>query len=225
MFKMKLLMGLAAVVAALVVSAAPAGAWFEANSATTHGKIKSFPTESTFTAESGSIAVTCKSASGEPAGEWEIQVKEENAEGFQQQTKVGPHEQLKISKWGHCETNLLSVSVKCSLQVIQETKGSGEQKATGNPYAPGCSVLAGTEAGNHCLIKIADETANKGLSEVKLENIGTNEVGIIGNITGISFTSTEVGEVCKTLHIGSSGKTAMFKTNGGKLITEGQKLV
>jgi hypothetical protein len=224
MIKTKLLMGLAALAVSLFASAAPASAWFEANSNTTSGPIKSFPEKSVFHASPGGPAVECKAKNSEgkvvAEGTWQIQVKQEQTKaGFQAQTKTGPHEQLKITKWGSCFGPISTIAtVKCTLQVEQQEKSAAKpQTVTGSTYPPGCEVVIAT-----CVIKVPAIEANRRLSEVKIENIGTNEVGIESEVKGIT---SQVNTACESTFGIKNSKEGDFKTEGGKLITEGQKLV
>lgn len=220
MLKMKLLLGLAPLLAALVVIAAPAGAEFQSNGQSSQGKIKSFPEKATFVTTQTGPAVECKSATGEPAGEWDIQVKQEDSQGNQQQTKKGPHELIKLKKWGHCTGPTgIAATVECSIQV--ET--AGQFGNTGSVGPAGCFVLLGPQGGAHCIIKVAN-AGNKELSEVKLKNGVQNEVEIESNVSGITSTIEETSSECKILTV-EAGITGHFKTEGKPLITEGQKLV
>lgn len=222
MFKIKLLVVLAAIVTTLVVAVAPASAEFRSTTGKVQGKIKSFPKESTFKVEPNSLAIVCKATneSGQviAEGEWEIQKKAENKEGFQQGQLKGPHEQLKIISWGHCASNGVTVKVKCSLQIEQVTS----TLFTGAVYPPGCVVFVGNSEENDCIVTVAAEAANRGLGEVKVANKGQSEVEIGSEVKGITSTSTESKELCKTLHIPKESKEGTFKTNGESLITEGQ---
>jgi hypothetical protein len=217
MIKIKMLVGFATIVAALLASTATAGAWFESNSAKTQGVIKSFPATTTFVSSPKGQPIVCKGEKGEPAGEWDVQVKAENSAGFQEQTKAGPHLQLKFKKWGTCLGPVETpATVKCSLQITQENKNTGKpQSAKGGVYPPGCVVVL-----SKCEVKVAVESANKGLSEVTLENIGTNEVGIGSKIKGITST---VNKGCEELNV-FGGKEGTFETKGS-LVAEGLKLI
>jgi hypothetical protein len=209
MFKMKLVVGLAALMTALVVMTASAMAVeFESNGSTNQGKVTAFPEKSSFVSSPGNPAIECKNGLGQPWAEWSLQ------------SKKSSHELLQVKKWGNCTGPTgLPASVKCNLEV-----NSG---GTGSVPASGCSVLVGNEAGNHCTVKVAS-AGNKELAEVKLEASGTNGIAIESNVGGITstFEETPKGECTSTLGI-KAGSEGTFKTEGTKkkLITEGQKLV
>lgn len=218
MLKMKLLLGLAPLLAALVVIAAPASAEFQSNGTTGQGKIKVFPETSTFNTNQTGPAIECKNSTA-PEGEWHIQVKTEDSQGAQEVTTKGPHLGLKLTKWGHCTGPTgIAVTVECSLQVEQGT----QLGSTGSVGAAGCFVLVGPQGGNHCIIKVT-HAANKELSEVKLANGGQNEVEIASNVSGITSTLEETGTECKILTI-EAGKEGHFKTKNALIVT-GLKLV
>jgi hypothetical protein len=243
MFKIRLLVGLSALVTTLVVLAAPAMAEFESKNGQTRGPIKTFPAETIFKGATGGPSITCKNASGEPKGEWWIQVKAFKQQGkyfFQELATKGPHEQLKIEKWGHCVgPALLEVKVKCNLQV--ESNGTNSV-GTGSVYpvigqteVTGCVAFVGTE-GSHCIVNVSQD-GNKELQKVGLVNIGTEEVGIKGEVTGIRSTLQEttteivkegikekVGK-CKELAISSTPQGTGTFTTSENLVTLGQKLV
>jgi hypothetical protein len=221
MLKMKLLVGLVGLLTALFVMAAPATAEFVSNGPQGgQGKIKSFPSTTTFVANKESPPITCKSASGEPAGEWHIQQKTQLIQGkylYQPQTKKGPHESLKITKWGTCAALGIGAQVTCNLQVEQGTQNG----STGSVYPPGCTVKVGTGE-NTCTVNVQPD-GNKELREVKLKNGGQNEVEINSEVKGVTSTIQESKELCKTLGVKGGQGTGEFKTEGA-LITQGQKL-
>jgi hypothetical protein len=220
MIKLKLLVGLAALMTTLVVFAAPASAEFSSRDGKTTGRIKSFPATSTFSVVPTSSRIECKNESGEAAGEWEIQAKATNAEGFQGGQLKGPHEQLKISKWGKCKvpTGGFPVTVKCSLQVEQVTSSL----FTGSTYPPGCVVVTGTEP-NLCTITVAAEKANTGLTEVKVVNKGVAEVEIGSNVSNITSKAVQTGKGCEAILVPLGTKNeGTFKTGTESIVTEGQ---
>jgi hypothetical protein len=221
MFKIKLLPGIAALAATLLVLAAPAYAEFESTSGQTQGKIKTFPGETTFEATAGGVPITCKSATGEPAGEWQIQVKTQKQQGkffYQEAAKKGPHLQLKITKWGTCATLGVAGTVTCNLQ-IESASVNGN---TGSVYPPGCEVKFGT--GEHiCIVKVQPD-GNKELSLVKLLNLGASELEVNSEIKGVTSTLQDIGEECKTLTVKGGQGTGAFKTKS-PLIAEGVKIV
>jgi hypothetical protein len=218
MFKMKLMVGLAALMTSMVVMAVPAMAEFVSNTEQGQGKIKTFPETTTFESTTGGPAVTCKNASGEPKGEWHIQAKEYKKQGkyfYQEVVKKGPHLELKIEKWGHCVgPTEIAVTVKCNLQV--------EEQGTGSVQAPACEALVGPESGNHCLI-IVPQGGNMELPGVSLENLPPNEIGIKSNVTTTSSFTEETGNECKILGIKGSQAGGSFKTKNA-LIAEGLKI-
>lgn len=236
MFKIKLMVGLAALLTALVVTAAPAMAEFESTNGQTQGKIKTFPEVTTFESVAGGAKIECKSASGEPSGMWQIQVKTQTLQGkyfYQAASKKGPHEGLKIEKWGHCVgPTSLEAKVKCSLQVeigsqngnpLSSGNGTGSVAPTSTQTgATGCEVFLGT-AENSCTVKV-DPNGNRELNKVGLINGGQSEVEIGSEVKGITSTIQESKELCKTLLIKGGQGTGAFITKNN-LITLGQKLV
>jgi hypothetical protein len=218
MFKTKLLVGLVALMTALVVVTAPAYAEFEATTNTTSGAIKTFPEKTVFKTVTEGPSIECKSASGEPAGVWAIQVKQKRANETQEQTKKGPHLLLQIKKWGTCTGPTgIAAKVTCSLQIEQGSRFGN----TGSVYPPGCEVFIGTEA-THCIVKVAN-AGNKELSSVTLTKLGVSEVEIGSNVAGTTSTITETNNECTILTV-KAGSTGEFKTNK-PLIVSGITLV
>jgi len=206
MFKIKLLAGLAVVVTALVAMTVPAmAAEFESNSSSNQGKVIAFPEKSVFTATPGNPSIECKSAGG-PIAEWVLPAKKSATE------------LLQIKKWGTCVgPTSLPATVKCNLEVNASNN-------TGSVPSSGCSVLVGSETGNHCIVKVAS-TGNKELAEVKVVNVPANKVELESNVAGITstFEETPAGECTKTLGL-KAGKEGTFKSEGKPLVTEGQKV-
>ncbi len=191
---------------------------FETNTGKATGPIKTFPEVATFKTAPEGPSVECKSASGEPAGEWVIQVKT-TKENRQESTTRGGHELLKITKWGHCVgPTLLEAKVKCDLQITRI--GTASVYPIGPVGNTGCEISVGTEA-KHCTIKTPVE-GNKELPGVTLKNLGSNEIEIGGESKGLK-TEVEETELCKMLLI-KGGTAGTFKVSKA-LITEGQKLV
>jgi len=224
MFRLKALLGALGVLTILAVAAAPAMAEFESTTGQSQGAINTFPATTVFRATEAGQPITCKSASGEPKGGWQIQVKGTTQQGkffLQAPTLKGPHEQLKIEKWGTCQTaSLLAVAVKCNLQVEQSSLTAG----SGSVYPPGCEAKIGT-AENFCAITIQPD-GNKELQAVTLKNgPGAGEVEIKSNVTGISTITQESKALCKEVGVIGGQKAGSFKTEGAALITIGQKLV
>jgi hypothetical protein len=225
MLKMKLLVGLATLVTAMVVIVIPASAEFQSNGQSSQGKDKSYPELTTFQSTVGGPKVECKATNSEgkvvAEGEWDIQVKQANSQGIQEQTKKGPHEQLKFKKWGVCTGPVgLPVRVNCNLQVEQ----AGQSGNTGSVYPPGCKVEVGNEGGNICILNVG-ATGNKELGEVKLGNGSVqNTVEINSEVKGITSTIEEKGGECSTLLIKPGKAEGVFITKN-PLVTEGQKLV
>ncbi len=225
MFKIKLLVGLASVMATFVALAVPAMAEFESANAKSQGVIKTFPAETTFESVEGGVGVKCKSTNAEEKvvaeGGWQIQVKGTTTQGklfYQEPTTKGPHEQLKI-KWGICTGPTgVAATVECNLQV--ESNGTNSS-ATGSPYFPGCNVKVGTGT-NTCTI-IVQPDGNKELQGTTVTN-GVNGVKIEANTPHVSSVTQETLSLCKTLGIKGGQRTGKYFTKG-VLETEGQKLV
>jgi hypothetical protein len=226
MFKIKLLMGLASLATALFVLAAPAMAEFESNTGKSQGVIKTFPESTVFESVAGGPAVECKSKNSEgkvvAAGGWQIQVKGTNQQGkffYQAAALKGPHEQLKIEKWGVCTGPTgLPVEVSCNLQI--ESNGTNPS-GTGSVYPPGCVVKIGTGE-NTCTINVQPD-GNKEMQGAKLVN-GVSGVEIGGGATTVSSTTQESKTLCKTLAVKGGQKTGKYSLKNN-LETEGQKLV
>jgi hypothetical protein len=236
MFKIKLLVGLAGLMTTLFVVAAPAMAEFESNGATNSGPIKTFPEKSTFQTLNEGPTVECKAKNTEgkviASGEWQIQMKTYNQQGkyfYQGPTKKGPHEQLKIDKWGVCTGPTgIATTIQCALQIEiggQNGNATSAVNGTGSVVPPGCSVTIGTPT-NNCTINVP-QGGNRELQGVTIKNLAPNEVEIKSNLEHrISSTFQESKELCKTLGLNKNGQASgSFKTEGGALITEGQKLV
>jgi hypothetical protein len=236
MFKIKLLVGLAGLMTTLLVVAAPAMAEFESNGAGNSGPIKTFPEKSTFQSLKEGPTVECKAKNAEgvkiASGEWQIQVKTYTQQGkffYQAPAHKGPHEQLKIDKWGVCTGPTgIATTVQCALQVEiggQNGNAASAVNGTGSVVPPGCFVIIGTPA-NNCTITVP-QGGNRELQGVTIKNLPANEVEIKSNIENrISSTFQESKELCKTLGLNKNGQaTGSFKTGNEALITEGQKLV
>jgi len=197
---------------------------FESTTGKSQGQIKSFPATIVIRATNTGQPITCKSATGEPKGGWQIQVKTFTQQGkffYQAPTLKGPHEQLKIEKWGTCQTtSLLTVPLKCNLQIEQSSLTAGSVSI----FPPGCEARIGT-AENFCSTTIQPD-GNKELQAVTLNNgPGTGEVEIKSNVTGITTITQESKALCKEIGITGGQKSGSLKTEGGAFITEGQKLV
>lgn len=230
MSKIKLLVGLAASMMTLVVVVAPATAEFSANQVS--GPIVKFPEKTVFTTTQTGPPIECKSKNeaGEVIAEggWLIQVKAYTQQGkyfYQEPATKGPHEALKITKWGHCVgPALFEGTVKCFLQVEiggQNQSESSAGNATGSAYPPGCEVTFGSGA-NVCIVKV-DANANKEQQGVTLSN-GVNGVKIESNVATVSSSVQEKEKLCKTLGLTSGQRVGHFKTEGQFLETSGQKL-
>jgi hypothetical protein len=236
MFKVKLLAGLVALAMTLVVFAAPAMAEFESNGASNSGPIKTFPEKSTFQTLNAGPIIECKAKNAEgkvvASGEWQIQVKTYSQQGkffYQEPAKKGPHEQLKIDKWGVCMGPTgLPITIQCALQVEiggQNGNASSASNGTRSVVPPGCFLTIGTTA-NNCTITVP-QGGNRETQGVTIKNLLANEVEIKSNVENrISSTFQESKELCKTLGLNKNGQASgSFKTEGAALITEGQKLV
>jgi hypothetical protein len=225
MFKIKLLVGLAAMVTTLVAITAPASAEFVINGQGSQARIKTFPEKTVFKPAPEGAAIECKSTNAEgkvvAEGELHVQVKQWTQQGqnkYQEPTKKGPHLQLKINKWGICTGPTgIEAKVKCNLQVEQRQPLTS---STGSVYPPGCEVVVGTEA-NNCTAKISAQ-GNQELSLVNLANVGTNEIEISSAVSGIQSGTSETLSLCKTLGIKGSAN-GEYKTSK-PLIGEGLKL-
>src|ERR1700704_2891395 len=226
MFKIKLLVGLASLMTTLVVLAAPAMAEFESNTGQWQGASKTFPETTTFESVEGGPAVECKSKNAAKEvvakGGWQIQVKTATAQGkfsVQAATLKGPHEQLKIEKWGVCTGPTgVAATVECNLQV--ESNGTNSS-GTGSVYPPGCVVKIGTTE-NNCVITVQPD-GNKELQGVTLVN-GVSGVTIASKTTGVTSTIQESKTLCKTLGVKGGQKAGKYALKEA-LETEGQKLV
>ncbi len=226
MLKIKLLIGLAALVITSVTMAAPAMAEFESTTGKSQGTIKAFPASGTYETVEGGPALTCKSKNAEgevvASGGWQIQVKATTQQGkffYQAPTLKGPHEQLKMIKAGVC-TGPTGISATLSCEVQVESNGTNPS-ATGSIYPPGCTDKLGTSE-NFCTVNQQPD-GNKELQGTKLVN-GTFGVIMESNTKGITSTIQENKTLCKTLGIKGGQKTGkVFGT--GALETEGQKLV
>jgi hypothetical protein len=192
MFRLKSMSILAGMIAVLCVSAAPAAAWWEANSSATKeatGEGKAVVIKSGEFVDQ-KIPVICP-AEGVTVT-WSIQtkgqIKQHQVEEKQLKTKFGPHLNLAF-KWGTgCTSEILGEKVKatvsdCELQLVQQ---KGSLVATGGVVTL-CVVKAGP-----CVIQVpagmekqagSNEGVNVGLKETKLvnkENIQLDEVSVGG---------------------------------------------
>jgi hypothetical protein len=219
MLKLKLLVGLGALLCALVVIAAPANAAFQSNGQTDQGKIKSFPAKIVLhTGGKEGASIECKSSgTPKPEGEWHVQVKQTQGEGYQEQAKKGPAMQLKITKWGECTgPEGFAIEVECNLILT-----TGQLGTSVGPYPPGCKFLIGPKSGNFCRISFSTE-GNKERGDTKVEKVGTNEVSMEESLTNMTAKLEEVGGVCVTFH---EGIGSTLKSEGGKYLFEGVKIV
>lgn len=233
MFKMKMLVGLAVLMAIMIVTAAPASAEFKSAGLNANGPIKTFPAVSSFQSTQGGPTIECKSTNGAgekvAAGEWQIQVKTQKQQGkffVQEPMLEGPHELLKITKWGVCTGPTgFPATVQCTLQVEiggQNGNPASAVNGTGSVYQPGCTVKVGNTETNKCEVQVSPG-ANKELQGVTIENGAANTVEITSNVATIS--SVVQGPLCTTLGLSSGQRVGHFKTNNQALVTEGQKLV
>ncbi len=212
--------------AIMTIAVTPAMAEFESTTGQSQGKIGTFPKTITFETVEGGAAFTCKSTNAEgqvvAAGGWQIQVKTLTQQGkffYQAGSLKGPHEQLKILKWGVCTWPTgAAITIECNLQV--ESNGTSPS-ATDSVYPPGCTAKLGTTE-NFCAMNFQPD-GNKELQGTKLVN-GTFGVEIESTTKGITSTVQENKGLCKTLGIKGGQKTGKYFTTG-KLETEGQKLI
>jgi hypothetical protein len=217
MINAKLLAILAAMVAVLAVSAAPASAIFVSNTGETHGAGKS----GAMTLEGGGATLECSSAEGE----WKIQTAgkiEEHEKGEKQQPALeGPQLYLLIKKWIGCKAKSSLIkeakpTVKeCTLHLEQVAKG--ETKAKG-AVATECTVevkVLGT-----CTIKVPaakeSEKLNFGLEKNTLENSGTNLLTTAED----SGITTKPSAACLGIKETKEGK---MKSTVGGIVGEGLK--
>jgi hypothetical protein len=218
MFRSKTLIVLAGMVAALLVSAAPASAFWEATGQQWKGPIRIISSGHF----SDSLAkVEC------PANEikalWSIQTKgqikdhENKATGKQVQNKVGPHLYVQVKSWGvNCTSEVLGAKKAatvdpCELQLVQQ---QGSLVATGS-VAKACIIKA-----NNCTIQIpagmekepgSNKGINVGLKEIKLENTATqpqNQIDKV-NING----GGEGGAAGEGVFSIASGSECLLSTN------------
>ena len=226
MLRVKLIIGVATLAASMIIVVAPAMAEFESITGKSQGVIKTFPATTTFETIEGGPAYACKStnAKGEvvASGGWQIQVKAATTQGkFRPQaaTLKGPHEQLKIEKWGVCTGPTgIAIAVECNLQV--ESNGTASA-GTSSIYPPGCTQKIGTGT-NTCTINIQPD-GNKELQGTTLENI-IDGVSVKANTKGFTSAIQESTTLCKTLGIKGGQKAGKMSTSTA-LETEGQKLV
>ncbi len=197
LMKVKLLIGLTAMVAFVAVSATPGGAWWKTrNQAKTTGLV----TLGATTLETGAAKAECASA----AGEWSIQTKgpqqehqvvdQKNPENSKQvKTTFGPHLNIKIYQWNNCKAEVLMMKVPatvpaCSFQLVQEQKGTGkEEKGPADVVWP-CKIETSL-----CTISIPtgnEQTgANSALNAVKGKNEGQSVWGT-AEVVGVHSTAT-----------------------------------
>ena len=189
MIKIKLLVGLGAMVAVTALSAAPAGAWFKSLNGTSQGAVQATRTALV----AGGAKVQCESAEGE----WHLQTSgnwwEQQENGKQLKTTEGPHLRIKIAHWNNCEAEVAFVKVKgvvvsaCEFQLEQAVKGVSKSTATVTtecvikvPLKPECviSIPPGTHSGG-----------NELLNEIKAANVGKTVAGT-ASVTGIHGKAT-----------------------------------
>ncbi len=218
MIKIKLLVGVAALLAVTALSAAPAGAWFKSLNGTSQGKVQSSKTE----LNAGGAKVSCESAEGE----WHLQSAgvwwEHEKEGKQVKTLEGPHLYIKITKWNKCKATVALESVAatvepCEFQLKQPEKGVNKGtatlvsacviKAALKPTACVITVAAGDHSGTNELLKEISGENSESLTEV----LGTAEVaeGIHGKASCLkpeefvkgSFKSEKGGLIAHALQL------------------------
>ncbi len=218
MLKFKLLAGVAASLAILALSAAPAGAWFASLNGKSQGPAKIV---STTTLTVGANAkVSCETAEGE----WHLQTKGQfklhEKGGNQEPTTKGPHLYIKISKWNKCKATVLGVSVSgvtvspCEFQLEQPTKGVNKSTATVitacvitvplKPTPCTITVFAANESTglNDFLEKVVGENSGKNVvAEAKVEGIHGEASCLSGGFTTGKFESLAEGLVAEELNL------------------------
>jgi hypothetical protein len=201
MFRFKVLILLAGMIAVLGVSATPAFAEFEANkeaTGATEGKGKVLKSGEFV---DGISTVTCPKEGITIV--WSIQsagnIKEHQKGTKQLKVKTGPHETLMV-KWmketetpkTKCEAKILGGGLgpakvnPCKLQIVSEGKVGKEAKELKGGVEEECIVK--TETGN-CEIKVpaANEATGENwkLGNTTISNVGFNDV-FKTNVTGIT---------------------------------------
>jgi hypothetical protein len=193
MIKAKLVAVFSAIIAVLAISATPAFAEFQSNSAETHGTGKS----GEIVLEGGGATLNCTSADGE----WKIQTKgpilEHNKLGKQEPTTKGPHLNLTISKWNGCKAKSKEIKEvtptvgACTLQLEQPAGSFTAKGGVVSACKVEIKVLFFT-----CVITVppANEQTglNFGLVKNTLENSGSNLI-TVANDSGIT---TEAKGTC-----------------------------
>jgi hypothetical protein len=177
-----------AVMAALVAfgaSAIPAVAWFESTSAATSGPGNGGVT--VLTTAGGTVV--CNSEDGA----WQIRSAGNiHSKTGQATTKQGPHQDLSITKWNECKTEVaglkLSVTVKpCEIQLEQPTKGSTQGTAS---VQTSCVMKIAISPGE-CTLTIpgaVENAANEHLNEVHFTKTGATSVAAISALEGLTDT-------------------------------------
>jgi hypothetical protein len=190
MIKIRLLAGLVATVAILVMSAAPAGAWFRSlNQAKTQGQVKLQVT----TLTAGAATVSCQSANGEwsiqtKGNWWEHEQKNPNPELSKQvKTTFGPHLNIKITQWNNCKAIVMGIKTEakvaaCEFQLQQQ---KGEFNLLAEIVAP-CQISIPIAKCSITVFEGNHEGINEGLSVVKSENVGQSVLATasVGEIHG-----------------------------------------
>jgi hypothetical protein len=201
MFRFKMLLGLAGIIAALAVSAAPAFAEFEAKG---QWKQAVKVTVSGQFIDAGNAKVKCPANEIEATASVQSKgvINEHEKGGKQVQTKKGPHLNINVLKWGaNCEATIGATVIKpvtvspCELQAQQKI---GQTTALGGVVKP-CVIKAGpcelTALEGKETTPEKNEGKNVGLSEIKLENKGSNLFTII-NTKGVEVEVKKTTELC-----------------------------
>jgi hypothetical protein len=198
MIKVKLLIGLAAMLGVLAVTSASAFAEFEANTAgATSGKAQLTKTGAVFTATPGAGAVECAELAN---GTWKIREKASK----QGATKIGGHLNIsgQFTKCIAAATFPATVNAGCEVQ-IEQTGTTGKTGTGGVTSNCVISIPA-----INCTDTIAAGAPNTGLKAVTFTNI-TAGLEVNASVTGITQTATAG---CAEGGI-KSGKEGAFEAN------------
>jgi hypothetical protein len=192
MTKLKLIVGLAAILVAMAISAAPASAWFKSLNKGTQGQVKITGITVKVGGSEG-YRVICEAKKGE----WRLQSKgkfeERQKKGNQEKTTEGPHLYLQIKEWTNCtgtlglHTELEGIVAKaCEFQLEQPEKTVSKGTIT---IVTECVYKI---AKPECEIKIfaakEPEKVNYLLKEIVLKGSGKN-------IIAQAFSSSLQGEI------------------------------
>jgi hypothetical protein len=221
MFRPKIMIILIGGVAALLVSVAPASAWWEG---ATESK---GPVTVANSGEFVSGGVPLKCVASEIKATWNIQTKGQIKihlkEEKQLKTKFGPHLNITVANWGKCTEVIGGVTVEvaisaCELQLVQD---KGSFVATLGIVTP--CVMKAPAAECTIVLPAGMEKApqsntgwNIGLKETKLENSGANQKDVVGIKEQILAIQIGAGAICPTTNSKASLTGFEFTAEGVK---------